>query len=186
MTILFENDDINNLITLITKERIILGFIDENNKEILIACTSNPLTMIELTLKEKYDKKFNKILLLNECSNSFDSLVRAQYYMEWYKKSQKYTVLNTRNFIKYKIKMTIEPDFRLKAKSVTPLIYVNLQTLGKKYHVVGVFDAKKDADKFIDIYYSELPVMSLFYASNDLTKEYLKGNKDDEKFSNIL
>lgn len=161
-------------------EMCIFGLIDEVNKAIYLYRTSNIVTALNRILKEyKYSNNVLSLpLIIIEDIKDKDNLwVRFNYHITNYS-NLGYTVMNKpRNRIKYKLRIQILADFRMKS-NVRPLFYVKVVSRRYKEIVVGIFDHISYMQEFIDAHYPNT-IDSLVYSSNSLTQEYRESLNDE-------
>lgn len=97
--------------------------------------------------------------------------LRCQYYKDFYSNIG-YDIINSNKVCKFKIAIEVVDGFHAH-NGVSPVIAVKVVSRGHKELIVGIFNAYRDADKFIAANYSD-GAYNIVYADNDLTKEFLK------------
>lgn len=162
-------DNLNHL-----PEMCIFGLISETNKAIYIYRTKNIVTALNRIIKEyKYSNKNIlklPLIIIEDIKDSNNLWVRFNFHISNYSNIG-YTIMNKpRNSIKYKLRISIQGDFRMKS-DVRPLFYVKVVSRRYKEIVVGVFDHISYMQEFIDAHYPNT-IDSLVYSSNSLTQEY--------------
>lgn len=145
--------------------------LESSNKDIFIGYSSNIL----LALTRNIYSDYSNMTILEIVTSKELLRPRCQYYKDHYSNNG-FKLLNPNRVCNIRVKIDLLEDFRDKG-SGKYLFYVSLVSKGYWKRTVGVFDTVSAAEAFSARKYSNNRVYDIVYSSNDLTKEYLVGNR---------
>lgn len=156
---------------------------NEADKKVSLHMTGNLLRALErilpdlkasYSLSEDYQNDKIKVVILEEIRGS-DRKLRLNH---WYKHFLElgYQYYNSPKIGKYEIRIEVEP---ISGKG-DYWVLVKIKSSNGKKRVVGVFYKMEEAKEFVEKYYKS-GIVTLVYANNPLTKNYIHTIKNIKK-----
>jgi len=164
----------------------IYGLINKADKKIYIGYSYDILSALSRNIKDfKYSNHpakadFDKLefIILETVKDRSSIRFRYAYWYESYK-SMGYSFYRDYKGSKFRVKIDVGMDFRSEG-GTTYLVYVKLVNSRYKEFIVGVFSGIQGAKEFVRNKYQDKNIVtSIEYASNDLTRLYVKRNSDE-------
>jgi hypothetical protein len=143
-----------------------------DTREVYINFASNiSRSLVRLLSSQLYFPKF-EFNILELVTDPINLRPRCQFYKDLYA-SNNYVILNPKRVSSWKLR--IDTIGHPSDKTYDGLVYaVKVSSGSYKELVVGIYNDYEDLYKFMSSYYPQNLVTRIVYASNDLTREYLK------------